>query len=83
MKKLGITRPIDRMGRIVIPRELRRSLGLEYQDRLEVFADGDTIVLKKSSPRCSVCGGTKHLTSDGKICAECIKKYSREMSTLS
>ena len=83
MRKLGITRPIDKMGRVVIPRELRRSLGLEYQDRLEVFADGDTIIFKKSGARCSVCGTTKYLTSDGKLCASCVKKYAKEISTLS
>lgn len=81
MRKLGITRPIDKMGRVVIPREIRRSLNLEHQDRLEVFIDGDSVIFRKSGARCLVCGSINQLTQDGKVCMRCLKKYKNELTT--
>lgn len=37
MKATGITRPVDPLGRVVIPVELRRSLGIKTDDLLEIF----------------------------------------------
>ncbi len=79
MKWLGISRPIDKMGRVVIPRELRRTLGLEFGDRLEVYIDGDSVVFRKNDKRCTLCGSTRSLTTDGKVCIPCLKKYKREL----
>ena len=47
MKTTGITRPIDALGRIVIPMEIRESFGIKPKDNLEIFVNGDQIVLKK------------------------------------
>ena len=47
MKSTGIVRKIDELGRVVIPVELRRSLGLATEDSLEVFTDGDYIILRR------------------------------------
>lgn len=47
MKNTGITRPIDQLGRIVIPMELRRTLNMNISDRLEIFVENECIVLKK------------------------------------
>lgn len=54
MKTTGIIRRIDDLGRIVIPKELRRSLRIRNGDTLEVFVDSDSIVLKKYSPMESI-----------------------------
>ncbi len=50
MKTTGIIRRIDDLGRIVIPKELRRNLRIKNGDTLEVFVDDDSVVLKKYSP---------------------------------
>ncbi len=50
MKTTGIIRRIDDLGRIVIPKELRRNLRIKNGDTLEVFVDMDNIILKKYSP---------------------------------
>ena len=50
MKTTGIIRRIDDLGRIVIPKELRRNLRIKNGDTLEVFVDMESIVLKKYSP---------------------------------
>ena len=46
MKSVGIVRQVDVLGRIVLPIELRRTMGIEVRDNLEIFVDGDAIILK-------------------------------------
>lgn len=49
MKSTGVTRKIDELGRIVIPKEIRRNLGIRDGESLEIFTDADAIILKKHS----------------------------------
>lgn len=49
MKATGITRKIDELGRIVIPKEIRRNLGIRDGESLEIFTEDDGILLKKHS----------------------------------
>lgn len=49
MKSTGITRKIDELGRVVIPKEIRRNLGIRDGESLEIFTDEDSIILKKHS----------------------------------
>ncbi|WP_036125906.1 AbrB/MazE/SpoVT family DNA-binding domain-containing protein [Lysinibacillus sphaericus] len=58
MKSTGMVRKIDELGRVVIPKELRRTLGIDNQDPLEIFIDGDKVILKKYKPNmaCAVTG---------------------------
>ena len=51
MKTTGIVRRIDELGRVVIPKELRRTMRIKEGEEMEVFvAPDDTLVLKKYSP---------------------------------
>ena len=52
MKSTGIFRKVDDLGRIVLPIELRRTLDIHERDSIEIFVDGNQIVLKKYSPAC-------------------------------
>ncbi|WP_445487252.1 AbrB/MazE/SpoVT family DNA-binding domain-containing protein [Niallia sp. 03133] len=47
MKSTGIVRKTDKLGRIVVPKELRKTLNINYDDPLEIFTDEDKIVLQK------------------------------------
>ena len=47
MKATGIVRRVDDLGRVVIPIELRRTLGIGEKDSLEIFVDGDSVILRK------------------------------------
>lgn len=47
MKATGIVRKVDDLGRIVVPKEMRRSLSIEVGDPVEFYVDGDCIVVKK------------------------------------
>lgn len=49
MKTTGVIRRIDELGRIVIPKEIRRNLGIRDGESLEIFTDEDSIILKKHS----------------------------------
>ena len=50
MKSTGIVRNLDNLGRVTLPIELRRSLDIDIKDPVEIFVDGDNIVLKKYQP---------------------------------
>ena len=52
MKATGIVRKVDELGRIVLPIELRRTLNIEIKDPLEIYVDGESIMLKKYQPAC-------------------------------
>ncbi|OXS65131.1 transition state regulator Abh, partial [Lysinibacillus sp. KCTC 33748] len=49
---------VDELGRLVIPIELRRTLGIDVKDAVEIFIDGDKVILKKYKPNmtCAVTG---------------------------
>lgn len=85
MKSTGIVRHVDGLGRVVIPMELRRTLDIEEKDPLEVFIDGDRIILRKYQPGCYLCSSTegemKHFYGR-LICTKCIAevaKYSNQI----
>lgn len=47
MKQTGVTRKIDELGRIVIPKEIRKNLGIRDGESLEIYTSDDSIILKK------------------------------------
>ena len=76
MKSTGIVRKVDELGRIVLPIEMRRTLDIEERDSLEIYVDGDSIILKKYQSACIFCGSVKDLVSyEGKnVCSDCIAR---------
>ena len=55
MKSTGIVRKVDELGRVVLPIELRRTLGIDEKDALEIYVDEEKIILKKYEPACVFC----------------------------
>lgn len=80
MKSTGIVRKVDELGRIVLPIELRRTLGIEEKDRIEIFVDGESIILRKYQPACIFCDNAKDIINyKGKnICLDCIRAMRHE-----
>lgn len=79
MKNLEITRNMDELGRIVLPIEARRALGLAERDAMDFFLDEteETLLLKKHSPACLCCTGTeglKRLPNGAYLCGACLEK---------
>lgn len=73
MKSTGIVRKVDELGRVVIPIELRRTLGIDEKDALEIYVDQEKIILKKYEPACVFCGSADDVQNfRGKlVCKEC------------
>ena len=61
MKATGVVRRVDELGRVVLPCELRKVMHIKDRDSLEVFVDGDRIVLKKYEPACTFTGSADGL----------------------
>lgn len=79
MKSTGIVRKIDELGRIVVPIELRRNLDVKEGDPVEIFVDGEQIILKKYQPSCIFCGEGKEVSNyKGKnICSCCMNELRK------
>ena len=80
MKTTGIIRQLDTLGRIVLPIELRRTMNLEVRDPVEIFMEGESIVLRKYEAACLFCGGGHQLTTfRGKqICGDCLRQLKEK-----
>ena len=79
MKSTGIVREVDKMGRVVIPKEIRKQLQIENGiDSFEIYMDGDKIILKKYQPSCVFCDSLAYSVSYAgySVCHECIKKLN-------
>lgn len=79
MKATGMVRPVDNLGRVVIPREIRKQFDITNgEDSFEIFVDEDKIVLKKYQPSCIFCGELNDtVTYNGHIvCRACAEKIS-------
>lgn len=72
MKSTGIVRKLDELGRITLPIELRRTLGVGERDPLEIFVDEDKIILRKYEPT-DIFNGEKNDLID-----YCGKKVSKQ-----
>lgn len=73
LKSTGIVRRVDETGRFVVPIELRHVYGIDHLTPLEIFTDGEHIVLRKYHPMCLFCGSSGEVTVfRGKtICLPC------------
>lgn len=74
MKTVGIVRDIDKLGRFVIPVELRNKLGIENGDAIEIFAEQDRIILRKYEPCCTFCKSEEGVVEfrNRLVCKNCI-----------
>ncbi|MFW5976733.1 MAG: AbrB/MazE/SpoVT family DNA-binding domain-containing protein [Bacillota bacterium] len=76
MKSTGIVRKIDDLGRMVIPKELRKTMDINKKDPMEIFVENDRIILKKYEPGCIFCGDVENTVDfKGKVvCKNCLEK---------
>ena len=73
MKATGIVRRIDDLGRVVIPREIRKNVGINEGDPLEIFVDGKTVIFKKYRP------STEELAED---CVKFVNKVRNNIASI-
>lgn len=77
----GFVREVDSVGRIVIPMQIRKELGIvEKGSRVEMFSDGKQVILRKAIADCIFCKSEEELTEfEGKfICKACLDKLKSE-----
>ena len=81
MKSTGIVRKVDELGRIVLPIEMRRTLDIAEKDTLEVYVEGDSIILRKYQDACVFCDSVRDLINfKGRcVCQDCIAMLSRKI----
>ena len=80
MKATGIVRKVDKLGRVVLPIELRRTLEIEEHDSLEIALEGDCIILRKYQPTCIFCGAEEDLLTyrNKRVCRRCLQEMNKE-----
>ena len=80
MKATGIVRRLDDLGRVVIPKELRRIMQIDEGDAIEIYTDADKLVLKKYEPGCVICGSMDNLVAfrGRPVCELCRKMIMEE-----
>ena len=78
-KSTGTKREIDKLGRIVLPIELRRTLEIESGDAVEIYVEDNRVILEKYRPSCVFCGGNEGISEyKGKnVCEACIEELKK------
>ncbi len=77
----GFVREIDAVGRVVLPMQIRKDLGIvDRGSKVEMFSDGKQIILKKAVDCCIFCQSETELSEfEGKyICKTCLDKIKAE-----
>jgi transcriptional pleiotropic regulator of transition state genes len=75
MKSTGILKSVDELGRIVLPKKMRENLDIEIRDQVELFVEGDRIILKKYMPTCIFCDSEQNIVifNGKRVCGDCLK----------
>ena len=83
MKSTGIVRKVDELGRIVLPIELRRTLNIDERDSLEIYVDGNSVILRKYQPSCVFCDDATDVLSSivtivgTKLARKCLEELEK------
>ena len=78
VRTIGTARRIDQLGRVVVPAELRRVLGIRQGDLLDIRVEDGHLVLLKIEPECAICGRVDNLVElhEKHVCKDCIREIS-------
>ena len=79
-KDTGMSRKVDELGRIVIPKEIRNKFNIKKNDRLDIYIENNVISLVKDSQKCVFCSSTKNLIDHNNkhVCNKCMQKLVRK-----
>lgn len=78
MKSTGIVRKIDELGRIVIPKELRGTLDIDIKDPMEIYVNGEEIILKNILRVLNVCSQVKLASKTSHLAMETLCLAQKE-----
>ena len=79
LKNTGLIRKIDELGRVVLPIEVRRGMGIDDKEELEILVDEENrrVILQKYVEHCMRCGNERDLLKIKRgyfICKRCVDK---------
>lgn len=79
MKSIGIIRKIDELGRVVLPKSIREHMDINERDPMEIYVDGNRIVLQKHQAFCVFCGECEDLIHyhEKCLCPACLKNLKQ------
>lgn len=82
MRPIGVVRKVDQLGRIVLPKSLRKRYDMNEGDPVEILVEGDHIILGKYRPRCIFCASTEQVSEykDKPICHACITEMAESQA---
>ncbi len=80
MKTTGIVRKVDELGRIVLPIEMRRTLDIAEKDPVEIYVEGESVILRKYQASCVFCDSVKDIVvfKGRNVCAACLAKLKEQ-----
>ena len=80
MTATGIERKLDELGRVVLPKSLRRTMQLETGTPMRIYVEGNRVILEKGTPECALCGSTQDIVDvKGRdICTNCIASIKKQ-----
>lgn len=83
MNDEGIIRSLDPMGRVVIPKEMRKLLNVMDGDKVRIIKKNNSVVIKRVADSCLVCGNEQDLIEykDACLCRNCVKEMDRMADT--
>lgn len=79
-KDTGMSRKVDELGRIVIPKEIRNKFDIKTNDRMDIYVENNIISLVKDSKKCIFCSSTKDLIyhNNKHVCNKCMQKLVKK-----
>lgn len=80
MEGLEMVRCVDNLGRLVIPIELRKAMGLSKGDPVQMKVQGKSVIVEKFKDSCMICGSSDDLYTirdHKKLCSKCMKEIGK------
>ena len=74
----GIEKEVDRLGRVVIPVEFRKKLGIESGTRVAFVLDNNALMIRTERECCALCGSTIECSRHIRLCSDCIRRVKEE-----
>lgn len=74
-----ITRKLDDLGRVVIPKEIRSELEIKEKEKIQIDVNNNCIILKKYQQSCILCGKKERLFNfkTQKVCIKCYEEMGK------
>lgn len=73
----GIEREVDNLGRVVLPIEFRKKMGIERNSRVTITMEDEGVLIRAADSVCSMCKRQAELKAELGLCAECIERVKK------